>query len=577
MAGIGEAALTRTRTISAGQQFAAVAQLRWCLFRNGFRRKGGKGEVVARIIVFPIALLFIVGPALGAGFSSYAAASNGNLGYLAPVFWGIFILQIVVSINISQPGLNFDPESLIRFPLSFSRYLVIRLFLGLLAVSTIIGTAALLAAATGVTVAIPSLAPAAYSAAILLALCNMLFTRMVFAWVDRWLSTRRAREIFMVLLFTFSIGVQYVNVAFNGVGKHTTHAQQMARIAAVTRFYHHAEPVLDNLPPGLAAGSLEYFHAGQPVPALAQQAGIGLAAALFLSIFAWRMHREYRGENLSEASHSPVVIAPRARVHPHDRVEAAAPMPVAAANPRFGLPDVVAACFEKEWVYVRRNPAQFYGLIAPLAMVFIFAARLGSSPFARQGFIFPAAASYSVLGISALAYNVLGLDASGVQFYFLAPIRMRSVMLAKNLFGFSITAIQIVLLLILLNFTSGLPPWMILLSTLCWVVFAILVNATVGNIRSITTPKKVDPSKVSRKQASQMSALMCIGILILLAGFGAGLLALGAYLHMPWLPVPILLCCIGGTFALYRSGLNHVDVLIQKHRETLIEELSKAS
>jgi ABC-2 type transport system permease protein len=236
---------------------------------------------------------------------------------------------------------------------------------------------------------------------------------------------------------------------------------------------------------------------------------------------------------------------------------------------------VVAACLEKEWIYVRRNPAQFYGLIAPLAMVFIFAGRLGS--FARTGLIFPAAVAYSVLGIAALAYNVLGLDASGVQFYFMAPIQIRSVILAKNLFGFSITILQLALVYLVLMFTIGAPPILITISTVFWVVFACLVNATVGNMRSITAPKKIDPAKISRKQASQLSALMCIGIMLAVAGLGAALIGLSKFAGRDWLPIPFLLAFALGALALYIAGLNRIDSIALNHRETLIEELSKTS
>jgi ABC-2 type transport system permease protein len=239
------------------------------------------------------------------------------------------------------------------------------------------------------------------------------------------------------------------------------------------------------------------------------------------------------------------------------------------------LSPVLAALFEKEWIYVRRNPAQFYGLLAPLAMVFLFAGRMGA--FARTGYIFPAAVAYSVLGIAALAYNVLGLDANGVQFYFMAPITIRSVILAKNLFSFSITALQLVLVYAVVSFMSEPPPVLMAVTTVCWVAFACLVNAAVGNMRSITAPRKIDPSKISRKQASQLSGLICVGIIFVAVAIGGGLVVLGKFLGLPWLPIPVLLALGLGAFALYVTGLNKVDSLALSHREELIEELSKAS
>ena len=557
-------------SISAAQQFAAVAYLRWRLFANGFRRKGGTGELVARIIVFPIAALFVIGPVAGASTTAYFATSSGNLEFLTGIFWGIFVLQILVSINISPPGLSFDPESLIRYPLAFSRYLIIRLFLGLLSVSTIVGTCALLGAATGITIANPSLALVAYSAAISLALCNMLFVRMLFAWIDRWLSTRRARELFTVLIFVFSIGIQYVNVTINGLGRHTSIAERKAKVDAFLHVYNLIAPYLRALPPSLGGQAIGHVTTSAAVSA-ALIAGILAFAVLFLAIFAWRMHREYRGESLSDSSHRP---SEKTRASHLTRNPIATEVASQPSRPSLFSP-VLAALFEKEWLYVRRNPAQFYGLIAPLAMVFIFAGRLGS--FARTGYIFPAAVAYSVLGIAALAYNVLGLDANGVQFYFMAPISIRSVMLAKNLFSFSITAVQLVLVYAVVTFTSQPPPILIAISTLCWVVLACLVNATVGNMRSIIAPKKIDPSKISRKQASQLSALMCIGIMLAVGALGAGVVSLSGVAGLPWLPIPILIALAFGAFALYITGLNHVDSLALRHREALVEELSKAS
>lgn len=572
-----------TPRIPASTHFRAVALLRWQLFRNGFRRKGGKGELIARIIVWPIALLFLLGPVAGAFFTSYFAAQKGRLDLILPIFTVIFLLQLVVSINISPPGLSFDPESLIRFPLSFPRYLTIRLFLGLLAASTIVGTLSLLSAATGISVVLPRLAPVAFAAALLLALANMLFIRMVFAWVDRWLSTRRARELFTALIFVFSIGFQYLNVTFNNVGGRPNHAAQTAKLAAATRFYHHVEPFVTLLPPGLAGSAILHAHTGSIPLALTNLLGILLFAALFLAIFARRTHREYRGENLSEASAQP---AETKRVpHPlqsHRKGEGIGEADPSTTHATRNTPQahpllspITLAVLQKEFLYVRRNPTQFYGLVAPLAMVFIFAGRFGR--FASTGLVFPIAAAYSLLGIAALAYNLLGVDAAGVQFYFLAPVPLRSIFLGKNLFGFAISFVQIALLYAVLAFTTGIPGLWITLSTLAWLIFAVLANAALGNMRSVTAPKKVDPSKLSRKQTSQLSALISVGLTLAAGTLGAGLIALARFLGLPWLPLAVLLPLAAGAFALYTAGLQRLDALALNHRETLIEELSKVS
>jgi ABC-2 type transport system permease protein len=71
-----------TRSWTAAQsrgQFAALANLRWCIFRNGFRRKGGGGELAARAILFPILGIVAIGPIIGAGFGAYLIISSGHL------------------------------------------------------------------------------------------------------------------------------------------------------------------------------------------------------------------------------------------------------------------------------------------------------------------------------------------------------------------------------------------------------------------------------------------------------------------------------------------------------------------
>jgi ABC-2 type transport system permease protein len=553
--------------IPASTQFGAVAYLRWRLFVNGFRRKEGAGEFVAKAIVYPVGLLFLLGPVAGAGFSSYAALANGRPDLMAIVFWAIFVLQMLVSVNLSPAAQSFAPESLIRFPLTLTRYVTIRLFLGLLSPSTVTGTCALLAGALGASLAAPGLAPVLFGAALSLALANMLFVRMIFVWIDRWLSTRRSRELLTGLIVCIGIAAQYLNVTFNDIGHHSSRAAQAAKMAAASRIYHHFEPIVAHLPPGLAGAAVLNQSRAHASFAMCEIAGILLYAAVFLAVFTSRMVREYRGEDLSEG-----ITQPKATP------QTQAPVPYlasATAETRFGLSPLIAGCLHKELLYLRRNVSQFYGFLAPLAMVFIFAGRLGS--FARTGMLFPAAVAYSFLGIAALAYNVLGIDASGIQAYLLAPIRMRDVILAKNLLGFALSGVQLVLVYLLVFFTAGPPPLLLTLATGLWIVAATFFNAAVGNIRSITTPKKVDPNKVQRRQASQLSALMSLGLMLLAGAVGASLILLARALQLPWLPVPVLLVCavVAGLF--YRGVLGRIDSLIYTHRETLLDELTKAS
>ena len=75
------------------QQFRAIAYLRWRLFANSFRRKGGAGELVSphhRLIPSP--LIFVIGPVASAPASAPTSPSTSNhLSALAAIFWGITV------------------------------------------------------------------------------------------------------------------------------------------------------------------------------------------------------------------------------------------------------------------------------------------------------------------------------------------------------------------------------------------------------------------------------------------------------------------------------------------------------
>ena len=565
-----------TSSITASQQFRAIAYLRWRLFANSFRRKGGKDEIFAKIVVYPVFALFIVGPALGAGFGAWGAIHNGTPEFIPLIFLGVFILQVLVSINISAPGLNFDPESLIRFPLNFERYLVVRIALGLLSASSVIGTVALLSAALGIAVAQPSLGAVSFFSAILLAMTNMFFVRMVFAWVDRWFSTRRAREIFTGLIIFLSVGVQYVNVTFNpGFNQHNGEASRR-KLEAALHLYRSSQTVLSHLHPELAGYAITNAAHGAWGFSGLDLIGVALFGALFLAIFAWRMQREYRGENLSDSGMGPKILPVVANaVSTKPLAPQAAPAQRDAPSGATLRNVVLGTMLRKEFTYIRRNSSQLYALLVPVAMVFLFAGRMGSQT--AKSWAFPAAIVYSTLTVAALSYNSFGPDAAGVQFYFLAPVRFRTILFAKNLFSFSLTLVQAVIVYTVIRYVAGPPALLLTISTLLWLVFAVLLNVTFGNIRSITAPKKMDPSKVSRRQASQLSVLYSILCVLVTGALGAGLIYLGMYLSAPWLPLVLLLALAGGAIAVYRVGLDGVDALAGRHRETMIEELAKTS
>src|SRR5258708_3705623 len=283
-------------------EFPALAKLRWCIFRNACRRKGGGGELAARIILFPILGVVAFGPILGGGFGAYFLVSSGRIAMLPILTWAIFALWMLVVLNIAPPGLSFDINTIIRFPLSFPRYLAARIVFGLLSASTVIGTLAILSAAIGIAIANPSLAPWSTLVLAAFALANIFFTRMVLVWVERWLSTRRAREIFTAFFLFASLGFQYINLNFNP-GLHGRHHRASSHLPLLRKILHFIQPIAAFLPPRLTASSILGYSQTHFFAATSLLFGLALFGVLFFSVYACRIHPRSSAQTSAEVTH----------------------------------------------------------------------------------------------------------------------------------------------------------------------------------------------------------------------------------------------------------------------------------
>ena len=561
---------TRWTAAQTRAQFAAIANLRWRMSINAYRRKGGAGELVGRIILFTFFAGFAFGMMALAGSMAFLAAWKDHLNRLDLLLLGTFLLCQFMNIQLGQPGTTFDPTQLIRFPMRVGNYVAVRLFFGLLTPANIIGALISLAIAAGMTIAIPSLWFYALLALAVFAIANALFSRMVFAWVDRWLSTRRAREVFTAFIFTISIGIQYLNVAFNpAYNHHHKTSVPSERITAALHLYHRAHPFLGPLPPGLIASALLAAHQDHIAAFFAFTLGCMIFAALFFAVFAWRTSIEFRGENLSDVANAvstkpkPVPLPSPARATVNTQTQPST----------LSLPPAVAAVLAKEFLQVRRNTGVFFGLIAPVAFVFIFAGKLATR--SNASWVFPAALAYTLMAIGPLAYNSFGLEGAGSQFYFMAPVRLRDVFLAKNLINFALAIIEVAAVFAIISYVAVPPSPAMVVAAILWASATLLLSTTIGNRRSVTAPKKIDLGRTSSKQASQARALISMGVLLGSAALGAASLLLATYLHAMWILLPVFLALAAGALLIYRNGLRSIDRFTLDHREELFEELCK--
>jgi ABC-2 type transport system permease protein len=557
-----------------------VAWLRWRIFVNSIFRRRPAGArhavglalaILLRLILWPFLALAAIGPIAGSGFFAWIAIAEHHPQSLLPLFAGITLLWQFVSINglsIAATASSFDPSSLARFPLRFGRYLVLRTLIGLLTPSTIVGCLALLAAAVGIGVAKPELALPAVVVLAVYALMNIFLTRMIGAWMERWLANRRFREFFGVLMALIAVGVQFLNfqrAPTRGPG---------GASSRMFNFLHSSGPYLHWLPPGFAANAiLRYAH---PVAALTQFAGLLASTALFAAVFAIRLHKQFLGEYLSESVSRGVRARSVARGREPSQQTGAMAKNAPLEPTRAGFPPIVAACLRKEWLTFRGNAAQLFGMLTPLIFIVI----LNRSVFAQHSTYFlPGAIAYALFGVLAGLYNVFGADGLGVQIYLLAPIRLRDVIVAKNLMSLAMIVSQAGLAWVVASVLARNPiPLSTQVSTVLWTVFVIAANLAVGTVRSIQAPRKFVPGQAQQRRGTPTNRTS--GLLVFLVLFGSVILQIPVTLlcrtfHEPWLAAWIFGPLAATAVLAYAVLLRNAEPLILAHRDVFAEELYK--
>ena len=227
----------------------------------------------------------------------------------------------------------------------------------------------------------------------------------------------------------------------------------------------------------------------------------------------------------------------------------------------------------KELLTMRRNVGLFYGLVAPAVMVFLFAGRLSTRNDSH--WVVLGAVAYALLGISALSYNTFGLEGTGVQFYFFSPVPLREVFFAKNVFTLLLAMVEVITVVAITTYILGEPRPVDCLYALLWAVGTLLVTTTVGNLRSVSAPKKVNPGRTMNRAQSAVSGYIAMGILAGCAALGFGGQFLERYVGGAWIGLVLMIFFALGGMVAYLQSLNGIEAYALAHRETLLEEFGR--
>jgi ABC-2 type transport system permease protein len=552
------------RTLHRRAQLSAIAWLRWRLFVNSLRSTRGTLELISRIVISFAFAVGGLGGAFGMGVAAFYFISQGKPELLAVLLWPVFVFWQVFPIMATAFTNNPDSTDLLRFPLSYSSYFLVRLAYGACDPATALGSLWSFGILVGVSFSKPELLPWALLILLAFAVFNLLFMQMIFAWVERWLAQRRTREIMGILFVLLMLSFQLIGPVVQHFERHPQPGMQRD----VHRYIDILVPVQGMLPPGLAADAIAqavYSRFMTAFSSLALLCAFVLVIGYCLHV---RLRAQYRGENLSEVAAASVV--PKGRS-----------LTLGWNLPGFTSP--VAAVFEKEVRYLLRSGPMLLTLIMPLFVLVIF--RFGAMNSARHSgaflartpdMAFPAAVGYTLLVLTNLAYNNFGGDAGGIQFFYASPVRFRDIVLAKNLTHASILAIEILLAWIAVSFFYGRPALDVTIAALAGLLFAAPINFSAGNLLSLYSPKKLDYSSFGRQRASQVTVLISLGVQIFVIAVGVAAFWIARLYGSFWIATLILLVLSGISLSAYAMILNRMDGFALQRRETLVAELCRA-
>ncbi len=246
--------------------------------------------------------------------------------------------------------------------------------------------------------------------------------------------------------------------------------------------------------------------------------------------------------------------------------------------------DPMAALVQRELQSLARMPRfrVVFGMACVFGVLVFIPAALrdgarGGSSFMSDNFL-PIVNLYGLLLLSdALLLNVFGLDRQASQLFFLAPVRLETVLRAKNVAALCFVALETVgVLIFVLLLRIHLSPFSLAGGMAISVVVSVfLVSA--GNYSSVSMPRPVDPSSTFRKQTGgrmQLWLLLAsLGILVLVA---FPFLARWAF-QRDWPFFAVLLVEFGIGAIFYRIALDSAAERGMRDRERIVEALSKGA
>jgi len=513
--------------MEATPQIRLLALARWQMFVNALsNRKSKWQDVVGKVVISLFGVVVALGFAFGLGamiYEGFRAGRHSLLGIaLGIVFWMWQGLPVVTA------AASMDFQEIARYPISFRRFCLLELSVGLIDPVAATCILWLTACWIGVLFGRPSLAPRAGVMILALGCVTLLINRLILDHLQRVLNTRKGRARFFGALMALSFAYQVFVFSGNRSGEKILRAfQSLSKVAAY-------------FPSGFASEGVS----GSLVRGLAGLAGYAVVAAWpLLRLY----RRKYQGEVYSDGRSKVTVKS----------------MSAGWAVP--GLSTAGAAMFEKEVRYVFGVPMGFMSFIfGPIAAL---VTSLGFRSPTSSDLVFPMIAGWVILAVGSRGYNIFSLDSWGFGRYLLAPVTLREVIVSKNLLTAAMMVSNFLGALIVLCFMRPVPG-PLFLSVLAGYTAAALSSLAMGNYFSVHFPFSVDPDRMRAKNTSGAAGLGIMLFQFAIAGILGGIF----YWKLPALPIFAGLSVVAAWF--YWVSLNSSARWAESHSEEIVRMLT---
>jgi ABC-2 type transport system permease protein len=545
----GEAGAARAgrALVHEREALRALAELRLRLLLRRLRGRGGIPELVARLVMFVVAIPAGLAFAVLAGLGSWQAVRAGEgLRAVVPamaLFFGVWQTWTAVALSLSDRD-ALDLSRFLVYPLPPSRVFGYGLVTSVLADPFALFWCLLLAGAyAGAAIARPGawlvLLAAVYvgfvvATAALVALLQELLARLM--------RGGRARELAIAAVY---VGTAFL-VAWGGSGGTRSALAGLHALGAIRWIA---------FPPALAAEAARNLYGGRALAALPWLGALGLAAALA----AWAAYRLALADARSGGEGSRATGA--------------------SATEGWRVPGRLGPLVEKEAKYLLRHPlSSILALVVPALAGFVAWKAAPRIPV-EAGEVVRALpllgfALYAHLATQVFWLNAFGWDRGGARLYFLAPVDPADAIRAKNTATYALSLALFVACAAALAAVGGAPPAWALAGALALHAGIAPWFLAAGNVVSILNPRAASHGLQRGGRLSPLSVLAGMAIVSSGSGLFAAPVLLAIRRDQPWLLVSSWLALGAIGAALYRAVLPRLGRLLTARREPLLDAVA---